>query len=172
AAGRRASTRRECEEVQTMSRRVAAAVAGGAILLCMGGAAHIAAAHTLTLTDLRNEVGISDPRFAPNGRDVVYVESRSDFEGNATTTKLMLIDTGFGATHALTRSQTGISSPRWSPDGAQLAFLADADADAGDSAGSTQLFVMPATGGESRQVTHAHEGVESYAWRPDGNAFA
>ncbi|MBK8649543.1 MAG: hypothetical protein IPN16_23980 [Gemmatimonadetes bacterium] len=38
--------------------------------------------------------------------------------------------------------------------------------------GRTQLFVLPASGGEARQVTRSPTGIVGYAWKPDGSAFA
>jgi len=68
------------------------------------------------------------------------------------------------------RKEVGISEPRFSPDGTRLAFLADGT-ESGDNE-TSQIFVMPADGGATAQVTHASEGVDSFAWRPDGKAFA
>src|ERR1700730_2134144 len=154
--------------VERMNRLTVAAIFSGALTLFAGPPA-IGASQTLTLADLRHEVGISDPRFGPDGHTVVFVESRPDFTSNRTDTDLVSIDTRTAVMHPLTNDRTGVSSPRWSPDGSRLAFLAD-DNDA--DGGTTQLFVMSSAGGNVRQVTHAGEGIDSFAWRPDGGAFA
>ena len=151
-----------------MTRVYAAALMAGAALL-FTGLGQEARAHVLTLSDLRREVGISDPRFTPDGRSVVFVETRLDFAANTSVSDLVSVDVASGALRTLTAGRTNVSSPRWSPDGAQLAFLADgSDSDGG----AAQIFVMARSGGESRQVTHAPQGVDSYAWRPDSGAFA
>ena len=150
-----------------MKRLSGAALAAWAAIVLAG--AQTASAHTLTLTDLRREVGIADPRFAPDGKSAVFVESRLDFNANITDTDIVAVDLVTGALRTLTHDRSGISSPRWSPDGSQLAFLADASSPDG---ATTQLYVMPAGGGDARQVTHAVEDVDSFAWRPDGGAFA
>ena len=151
-----------------MTRVIAAVLMTGAALLFTSPHQE-ARAQTLTLTDLRREVGIADPRFTPDGRSVVFVETRLDFAANTSVSDLVSVDVATGALHALTAGRTNVSAPRWSPDGARLSFLADgSDSDGG----ATQIFVMAAGGGESRQVTHAPQGVDSYAWRPDSGAFA
>src|SRR5262249_52535390 len=47
-----------------------------------------------------------------------------------------------------------------------LAFLA------ADSAGESQIWLMPMRGGETRRLTSHVTGVEHFAWRPDGAAIA
>src|SRR5439155_811683 len=63
----------------------------------------------------------------------------------------------------------GVGSPRWSPSGDRLAFLATAGS--GDKA-APQVFVLDMRGGEARQITEAANGVEQYAWKPDGADIA
>jgi dipeptidyl aminopeptidase/acylaminoacyl peptidase len=127
-----------------------------------------AAAKTLDLQDLRREVGVTGPQFSPDGRSIAFVVSRSDYDADVTNTEIDLIDVAGGTVRVLTH-RPGANSPRWSKDGKQLAFLADTGK---DNNGGTQLFTLPIAGGDSRQVTHAPNGVESYAWRPDDGAFA
>src|SRR5690606_9183382 len=56
------------------------------------------------------------------------------------------------------------SRPVYSRDGEQLAFISN-------RTGSNQVFVMPAGGGEPRQVTAHSEGYEVHAWFPDGKSI-
>jgi tricorn protease len=51
--------------------------------------------------------------------------------------------------------------PKFSPDGKSIAFTGDYD-------GNTDVFVMPAAGGEPRRLTY-HPGADLVlAWTPDG----
>src|SRR6202030_3579640 len=64
-----------------------------------------AAARTLTLADLRGEIGVADPKFSPDGRSVVIVTSKSDFDANVIKSNLVLIDIKTGAQHTLTHDR-------------------------------------------------------------------
>ena len=124
----------------------------------------------LSLSDLRKEVEISDPRFTPDGKGIAFIETTFDYHANDAITDIKEVDLASHLLTALTSGRTGLSEERFSPDGRRLAFIADARSDDGGS--TSQLFVMPAAGGAARQVTHAIDGVESYDWRPDSKAFA
>ncbi len=54
--------------------------------------------------------------------------------------------------------------PRWSPDGRWLAFQR------GDSI-RFDIFIVPSTGGEPRQLTHENNMMSGFAWRPDANGI-
>jgi dipeptidyl aminopeptidase/acylaminoacyl peptidase len=92
------------------------------------------------------------------------VVARPNYESNAWDSDLVLVDLRTRAQRTMTQRKTA-SAPRWSPGGDHLAFLARVD-------GQAQIFVMPADGGEARQVTRAPHGVSTYAWKPDGTALA
>ncbi|MBM3908130.1 MAG: S9 family peptidase [Gemmatimonadetes bacterium] len=77
-----------------------------------------------------------------------------------------------GAARQLTFGERGESNAQWSPDGAQIAFTAARGAGTGEDAPRSQLWLLPADGGESWQVTTARDGVTAYAWSPDGKRIA
>jgi len=108
-------------------------------------------------------VQLSDPQIAPDGRSIVVVVSRANYDENRFDVELVLVDVASRAQKVLTRRQA--SKPRWSPSGSSLAFLSQVDEKA-------QIFVMPIDGGEAMQISKAPMGVGSYSWRPDGGAFA
>lgn len=70
----------------------------------------------------------------------------------------------------LSKSGRHDSCPRWSPDGSQLAFTSR---EAGDeSKDKPQLHLIPAQGGEARQVCSMPNGVSDLEWSPDGSRIA
>lgn len=126
---------------------------------CMGAA-------PFNLSDLAKIVNVSDPQVSPDGKSIVFVVSRPDYDLNVYRSELVLIDIATRHQRTLTHDRKGVNSPRWSPSGDRLGFMAN------DSNNRQQLFVMPMTGGDSEQLTTAGSGIQQYAWRPDGEAIA
>jgi dipeptidyl aminopeptidase/acylaminoacyl peptidase len=112
---------------------------------------------TLTVDDLRLDVGLSSPAIAPDGRAVALVTTRPDYEENRFVQTLVLVDVATGAVRELTPGRRAVGGPRWSPAGDRLAFL-DVDN------GKPQIFVLPLAGGEARRVTAAAQGVKTFRW--------
>jgi dipeptidyl aminopeptidase/acylaminoacyl peptidase len=132
------------------------------------------------IADLAKLVSVSDPQISPDDKSVVVVVSRVNMKEDRRDNQLVLIDLASGAARTLT-ARKGAASPRWSPSGDRLAFLAEAtghpdasaSADKDDSSGpQPQIFVLPMEGGEAQQITHGPDGVEQFAWRPDGKMIA
>jgi dipeptidyl aminopeptidase/acylaminoacyl peptidase len=117
------------------------------------------------LDALGKVVGVSEPQLSPDGRSVVVITSRPDYEKDRSATELVLVDVAGGRQRVLTHERDGISQPRWSPDGDRLAFLARVD-------GKPQVFIMPMNGGDAKRVTNSPTGVRQFAWKPDGSAIA
>jgi len=119
--------------------------------------------------DLAKIVGFSSPQLSPDGTRVAVVVTRIDENADEYVRDLDLVDVRTHARRTLVAKRKGLADPAWSSSGDRLAFIADEGA--GDDA-HAQVFVLPMDGGDSRAVTHAPEGVEQFAWRPDGNALA
>jgi dipeptidyl aminopeptidase/acylaminoacyl peptidase len=116
----------------------------------------------MTLVDLGREVGLEQPRLAPDGRTVVLVTRRTNYQDDRFERTLVLVDVGAGSRRVLTPGRRSVGNPQWSPTGDRIAFTDAADGQA------AQLYVLPLSGGEARRVTDAPRGVEGFAWRPDG----
>src|SRR5262245_5619710 len=106
------------------------------------------------------------PAISPDGRWVAYTVREANWDDNNYHTEIWLADTKAGEARQLTNHpKKSTSSPVWSPDGSTLAFATDRD-------DKRQIYVIDPRGGEARKVTSAEEGVGSFAWSPDGKAFA
>ena len=84
-----------------------------------------------------------------------------------------VLDVASGAVSALTSGDWDHESPAWSPDGKQIAFTANRQGDAEYSAYTvSDVFVVPATGGEPRNLTPGPGVAYAPTWSPDGSAIA
>ncbi len=126
-------------------------------------------ARTITFEDFQKLVGVSDPQISPDGKSIVVIVSRINWKEDRRDSELTLVDIASGGQRVLTYDRKGLGSPRWSPSGDRLAFLASVKS--GEES-HEQLFIMPMNGGEPLKITDAPEGVEQFAWRPDGQALA
>ena len=119
------------------------------------------------LDAVRRIVSVSSPAISPDGKHIVVVVSRPDYDKNRFNAELVQVDVASGTQRVLTFDRPDVGQPAWSPDGSQLAFLA-----AGDEKSGPQIWVLPLAGGEARRITMAPSGVQQFAWQPDGEAFA
>lgn len=71
-----------------------------------------------------------------------------------------------GECRRLTQGVASDESPRWAPDGRTLAFLSDRD-----EPGTSQVYLLPADGGEARRLGHLARGANSLVWRPGGDGL-
>lgn len=144
-----------------------------------------------TLDDLPKIVSLHSAVISPDGKEVAVIVSVPDVKTNKAAQRIDIVDVANGASRSVTSKRTGLSAPRWSPDGGRLAFLADdvtvrPDADAAvgpgtqsrhDGSGGSddrkpQVFVMSLRGGDPERVTDAGNGVDAFAWSPDGAQIA
>ncbi|MDQ6943583.1 MAG: DPP IV N-terminal domain-containing protein, partial [Candidatus Eremiobacteraeota bacterium] len=154
---------------------VAVAAAAAASVLIAGPAFAVKqpSQRVLEGKDLRALVALLDPQIAPDGKHIALIVRRPDFVKNKYRNELALVDARNGATRTLVRERDDVSSARWSPAGDRLAFVATPPKDPDDKdEPSPQLYVLRMDGGEPARITDAKKGVESFAWRPDGRAFA
>ena len=121
------------------------------------------------LSNVSKLVGLSDPQISPNGKNIVLVASRPDFDKNRYNSELVIVEITTGKKTVLTQDRQSVLQPRWSPSGDKLAFLARVGF--GKEA-SNQLFILPISGGEAKQITKTPKGVQHYVWSPNANLIA
>jgi len=128
-----------------------------------------AAKRRLELADFAKVVSVSEPQISPDGKTIAFVVRRINLEKDRRDSSLELVEIETGALRQLTYDREKVSTPQWSPSGGRLAFLAAAGK--GEKT-KEQVFILPMSGGEAKQITDAPEGVEQLAWRPNGNEIA
>jgi len=136
--------------------------------------AGVAAAQKVPTIDQSLEMrSVGAPQISPDGKRVVYEETRTNWESNAFETDLWIADVATGESHLLTTTAKSANDAAWSSDGKWIAFLSDRVAPLDKSpAGKRQLYVIPANGGESQQLTKMENGVNGFEWAPDSQRIA
>jgi dipeptidyl aminopeptidase/acylaminoacyl peptidase len=122
---------------------------------------------------------------SPDGSRICFTVKTSAPDRDGYRSALWIVPSdGSAPERQLTLGTRRDSSPRWSPDGSAIAFLSDrgavlakggaTDRPRGDDQapveghGDVQVWLLPADGGEARQLTHLPEDVQDLAWSPDG----
>ena len=121
-----------------------------------------------TVEDILLAESASDWRISPDGRRAVWVKSRMDKEKNGRVSNLFLTDLETKKEIALTRGTDMNLRPRWSPNGELVAFsstrpLPKPDPDLGKS----QLWLIPAFGGEPYPLTTSLRDIQAFEWADD-----
>jgi dipeptidyl aminopeptidase/acylaminoacyl peptidase len=123
------------------------------------------ATRPVELDDLNRVAAVSEPQISPDGRRVIYSVRTVDAVADRGSSDLWMAAWDGSENRRLTFGKESESQPRWSPDGRRLAFLSSR----GDDNGSSQLWLLPVGGGgEAEKVTELTEGIDDYAWAPDG----
>ncbi len=117
----------------------------------------------MTIIDLIDLPQVGSPRVSPDGTELLYTRSGTDWKKNGRTTHIHRVGADGSGDIQLTNGERGESSPRWSPDGASIAFLARR----GESPFG-QIHRMSNRGGEASPLTQHESSVQSFAFSPDG----
>ncbi len=102
---------------------------------------------------------VGSPKISPDGKRVVYEQTRTNWDANAFETDLWIADVATGERHQLTTTGHSCNPAEWSPDGKWIAFLSDRPGALPKSPeDKRQLWIMPADGGEAQQLTKMETG--------------
>ena len=105
------------------------------------------------------------PVLSPDGQHVLYTVRRTDWVDNTYDTEIWIRKAG-QPPFQLTNNPDGSSTnPQWSPDGAWISFISN-------RVHKNQVYAIRLDGGEAFPITHEREGINSYAWSPDGEHIA
>jgi dipeptidyl aminopeptidase/acylaminoacyl peptidase len=119
--------------------------------------------------DLARLAEVGEPVFTSDGSAIVYSVTVTNAAEDKKQTDLWRAR--YDGTERTQLTDTPLHdewSPAWSPDGRWLAFLSDR----GGEDAVTQVWAMPAGGGEARVLTALPGGVDEFAWAPDSQRLA
>jgi dipeptidyl aminopeptidase/acylaminoacyl peptidase len=138
-------------------------------VLCVlaGSAVPACAAPRASARDLLAVKWVGKFALSPDGRNAAVAVKTANREANRQDTNLYLVALGEGSTpRPLTRGAGNRGAPAFSPDGKRLAF------EGASSGEESQIFVMPAEGGEATRLTSLSTGASDPVWSPDGTWIA
>lgn len=118
----------------------------------------------ITVDDVLDIVGASNPEISPDGKWIVYSRSDLKWKDNKRESSLWMVSTD-GAENFRLTSQDNDNSPAWSPDSKLVGFLR------GSGEAGRQLWLIRAAGGEGWKLSDHKDGISSFEWAPDGKSI-
>jgi len=113
---------------------------------------------------------VTEARISPDGKWIAAVVSCQREAGDApggNYAELHVWSVATGQARPFVTGQVAVSAPEWSPDGRLIAFLLKRGGDA-----KTQVWTIPADGGEAAPATQSATDVLAFRWHPDGSRLA
>ncbi|MBP1606389.1 MAG: peptidase, (acylaminoacyl-peptidase) subfamily [Acidobacteria bacterium] len=139
-----------------MSRLTALALS---CLSLLAAAAAVAQPHPFNVRDLIGFDRLSEPAVSPDGSRIVFTVSVLDEAAGRRRTDLWLVRADGSGLRQLTTHQASDTSATWTADGKSIYFLSS-------RSGSSQVWRMPADGGEAEPVTNVPLDVGAFALSP------
>ena len=127
--------------------------------------ASLHAADTLTIDQAIDIREPSDLQFSSDGQHVAFTVQEPPTAAKTAQRHIWVFDTQSRRLRQWTGSSKSEHTPRWSPDGRTLAFLSDRE-------DTTQIWLIPADGGEAAKLTTGKNAIETFRWSPDGSRIA
>ncbi len=111
------------------------------------------------------DLNVFEYDWAPDGRHFVSTAAPPPGDNNWYVAELVTIERATARTKRLLQPQMQVALPRWSPDGSAIAFVGGLMSDEPVPAGD--VFVVPASGGEARNLTPGLlASASGLSWRP------
>ena len=115
----------------------------------------------------------TNPGWSPDGKSIALV-ARNE---KSKESRIVVIPARGGKVEELVRHKGDLWSPAWSPDSKSIVFAVGKDFASkpwsiSEKAKSCRLLVIPANGGESKELARHEGSLHSPAWSPDGRFIA
>ncbi len=135
-------------------------------ITCISAApAQTPAKRAMTFDDLMATQRVSEPQISPDGRFVAYTVGTAEMDSNRIARNIWVVSTAPGSQPRQLTQSGHDARPQWSPDGKSLAFISSRER-------ASQVYVMPAQGGNAKKITSLSTGADNEKWSPDGRWIA
>ena len=124
-----------------------------------------------TFDDVLNIKAVQGATVSPDGSQVLYTVAQWEPEQDKMErrTRVWKVATsGNSPARQITFGEKGDSQPQWSPDGKFISFVSAR----GGAEAKSQLYLLPADGGEAWKLTDSKENISAYSWSPDSSRIA
>jgi dipeptidyl aminopeptidase/acylaminoacyl peptidase len=121
--------------------------------------------HALTVEDMWRVKRLGPPALSPDGQWVAVEVTTYRMKENDSTSDIWLLAANGTTSRRLTTRSGKNSDPAWSPDGKQIAFVSRPDGE------NAQVFLIPPTGGQAKQLTKMPMSPFGLKWSADGKAI-
>lgn len=129
-----------------------------------GEDAAVRARATMGAVDLLSIARAGSSLPANDGSSILYRVSQADWKKNHAVTELWSVDTASGKPRRMLAD--GGTDAAWSPDGRTIAFVDRRDEDK-----ASQIYLLPADGGEARKLTTLRTAPADLVWSGDGKSI-
>jgi dipeptidyl aminopeptidase/acylaminoacyl peptidase len=147
------------------------------LLLVLAGPAAAqppARTHDITPDDYASVALVTGLAVSPDGKQVAYCLATWDEKADTRATDLWVVPTdGKGKPRQLTTDRANARHPKWSADGKAVYVLANRRKDGQKEPpfnGSTQVWQVPADGGDPTAVTKVKESISGFDYAPKADA--
>jgi len=141
-----------------------AAVAALACIVATASAAAQQSRRSLTVADMQRFKEVGDARLSPSGDWIVYTLSGVDTAKDRSSGDIWLARWDGTRTLRMTYGNDDEHSPQFAGSDHAISFLSSRR----DPHDSDQLWLLSTEGGEAHKLTAIKDGVDDYAWSPDG----
>jgi dipeptidyl aminopeptidase/acylaminoacyl peptidase len=141
-----------------------AAVSTLACIAAISSAAAQQSRRPLTVADMQRFKEVGDARLSPSGDWIVYTLSGVDTAKDRSSGDIWIARWDGTRTLRMTYGNDDEHSPQFAGSDHAISFLSPR----GDAHDSDQLWLLSTEGGEAHKLTTIRDGVDDYAWSPDG----
>jgi dipeptidyl aminopeptidase/acylaminoacyl peptidase len=105
--------------------------------------------------------------WSPDGKQFVTTAAPGNGDNNWYIAQIYLLNARGGAMKSIHKPALQVANPAWSPDGKSIAFISGLMSD--EPAVGGDIFVMPVSGGEARNITPEMKASANWlTWAPGG----